>query len=544
MGVEQQSTGDRIARAGLVVQVAHVLFKVASIAQVIVATHFVTAGLYEAVYVFAFEGFIFSLFLIGEEVIGPSFLPVFMRETDERGETAAWRFANIVLSVQFLLLLIVVTLVMCFPGAVTRLITEWSEDVEPEKFRVARNALFWLAPALVCLSLGSTTYMILNGYKRFFLAAFGDASWKLCVLLCVLIGMGLFGLDYRCLVFGLLAGSAAKLGTHLLGMLRELRFARVGLDIRNPAFRRMLILGVPLVCGIVFAHVRDIFNNVWVLSSLHTEGLMQANSVGRKLYGTVGWLVPYAFSIAMFPFFCELVDRDDKAEFARVLSRSGRMLLSVFLPFVLVCVALSSPLTRFLFQHGQFTAQVARWTSLSMACYVLVLPAFSLEYFLMQAFFAHRRMVSVTVTGIVFSSLSVLISYLGIVVFGATGGAALAVIALGFAFSRTLKTLTLVILLRKNVQVFPWRQTWPFLLRALLVALVTGAACYVCTRAARELLGQAGRPGLLAELAAGGAGALAAFVLGVRLCRLEEPGEMLRWALAKLGRGVAAKGAG
>jgi hypothetical protein len=38
-----------------------------------------------------------------------------------------------------------------------------------------------LGPAVIGLSLGSTTYVLLNGYKRFFLAAFGDAVWKFAV---------------------------------------------------------------------------------------------------------------------------------------------------------------------------------------------------------------------------------------------------------------------------------------------------------------------------------------------------------------------------
>ena len=59
-----------------------------------------------------------------------------------------------------------------FPDRVIGLLTAWDATGAASKVSLARTALVWLAPALIGLSLGSTTYMLLNGYKRFFLAAF------------------------------------------------------------------------------------------------------------------------------------------------------------------------------------------------------------------------------------------------------------------------------------------------------------------------------------------------------------------------------------
>ena len=527
--------GNRILRAGIAVGIAHFVFKIAGLVQLKAMGHYLSPFTIEAVYVTAFEGCLFSLFLIGEEVIGPAFLPVFKGEMDTNGETAAWRFGNAVLSVQFLLLLVVCLLVMLFPGRVIRLMTAWSPLAQPGKYALARDSLVWMAPALICLSLGSTTYMILNGYKRFFLAAFGDASWKFTVVIAVALGIGVFGFDYRALVAGLLLGSMAKLATHLAGMLGKLRFMRPRLDVRSPAFRAMAMLMLPLVCGIVFAKVRDVFNHVWVLSTLETTGLMQANLFGRKIYGAVGWLVPYALSIAMFPFFCELVDRDDLRQLGRILSTSARMLLSVFIPFSLVCLVLARPVTFLLFQGGQFTPAVAAWTSVSMACYTLVLPAMAVEYLLMQAFFASRKMISVTVIGVVFSALSMAVSYVAVVLCGAGGAAAIAAIALGFAVSRTLKAATLVVVLKRKIDFFPLRETLLFLLRACATGAAAALLCRASTAAFEALVSSgAGKLLLLAKLACGTTGAGAGFILGVRVFRLAEPADMLQWAVQRV----------
>jgi putative peptidoglycan lipid II flippase len=237
----------------------------------------------------------------------------------------------------------------------------------------------------------------------------------------------------------------------------------------------------------------------------------------------------------MFPFLCEMVDRDDKEQFGRVLTQSGRMLLSVFIPLSLVCVVLARPLTFLIFHGGKFSAESAYWTSVSTACYTLVLPAAALEYILMQAFFAHRRMVAVTVIGVVFTVLSMVISYVGVVVFGATGVAALAVIALGFVLSRVLKSAALIVLLRRNVDVFPPRGTLAFVLRALAAGVAAAGLCHLAIIGFDRYVTSGGaKLAEIARLALGGGGAAVGFVVAMRVVGLEEPVEMLRWGVERV----------
>ena len=531
-----RSVGRKVIRAGIAVGLAHVLFKVAGLLQAVGLAQLLPTRLYETVYVVGFEGCIFTLFLIGEEVIGPTFLPLFMGEKDKQGDAAAWSFTNSVLSIQLLILAGVTLLLMLAPGLAISRLTHWTPENAPEQFALARSSLATMAPALIFLSMGSTTYMILNGYKRFFLAAFGDAAWKLVVLASVVIGIGVFGSDIRALIYGIVGGSVAKLATHVFGLRGHVKKLRWSWNWRSPALKRMLVLMLPLIVGIIVAKWRDIFNNVTVLSALE-EGLLRANSLGRKPYVTLGWLVPYSISIAMFPFLCELVDKGDRKGFGDLLSQSGRMVLSVFIPFSLFFATLSQPLAYFLFHQAGTGDQASTWIAVSMACYMLVFPAYALEYLLMQAFFAHRRMISVTVVGIAFSFVSIAISYVGVVKFELSGSWALAAVALGFTISRVLKSLVLVLLLRRSVDIFPPRETARFLLKALATSLPAAITCWLVSRTVGQHV-PLGSPRLvsLAQLAAGGTVGLLTAVVVAYLVRLREPFEMARWALDAVAR--------
>jgi peptidoglycan biosynthesis protein MviN/MurJ (putative lipid II flippase) len=264
--------------------------------------------------------------------------------------------------------------------------------------------------------------------------------------------------------------------------------------------------------------------------------------MGRKLQSTIHLLVPYTLSIAAFPFFCELVDRDDRARLGAVVTQAGRMLLALFVPFVVVVAVVAVPLTSLVFRGGSFDALAVSRTAVSMACYTLVLPAAAIEALAMQAFFANRRMVAVTVVGIVFSSLSMAISWAGLTWCGGRELLLLGIVAGGFAFSRTLKSVVLVGLLRSSAPVFPLAPTLGFLARLALCALAAGAAAWLALRGlawapvAACLPGGSGRVGDLLRLTAGGGAGLLAAVAGYAVLRIREPLEMLQWARLKISR--------
>ncbi len=535
---EKKSLGKKIARATLLIAFANLLFKLAGLIQAKVMGHCLSAGDFDVMYSFAFQNCIFGLFLIGEEGLAPAFMPTFMEEID-KDERGGWHFANSVLSLQAVILVAVVALLMFFPDIVVRIWTDWTPEADPERFRLGAFSIRWQAPALIGLSLGTTSYVLLNAHKRFFLAAFGDAVWKFTVVAALLGGCVFLGGDAgKMLLVGLVAGATLKFATHLVGLRDKLHHMRPSFDWTSPAMKKLYLLALPLLAGIVFAKFRDAFNNVYILSKVKgIDGLMQANSVGRMLQGTIHTLVPLTLSTAVFPFLCELVDQNDHEKLAEVLTHVGRFLLAIFIPFVAVLAVLATPLTHFIFHGGEFTDLAVRRAALSTALYSLVLPASAIEALAMRGFFASRRMVAVTVAGIVFSSISMLVSWLGLRFDDGNGWIALAAIAGGFSLTRLMKCVVLVGLLRKSAPVFPPRETIAFLFKVTVVAVASCAIAYAASRACAylpfdsALLG--GRIDDAARLAFGGGCGAVTALAGCWILRIREPFEIVGLVIRK-----------
>ena len=534
------STGQihkRILKAGIFVSVAHLLFRLAGLIQAKVMGHYLPQETFDVVFTFAFTNCLFMVFLIGEELLGPTLLPVFMKEKDKGSEASAWAFVNTLLTLQFFILLAVTAVFLAAPEVIVRAMTHWRPDTaDAEKYGLAVKSIRTMAPVLIGLSLGSTTYALLNGYKRFFLAALGDAAWKLSAVAIFLAGL-LFTKDGTLLlIWGLVAGSVCKVLTHLFGLRDKLSNIRPMLALSHPAIKTLALLMLPLVVGVLVTKVRDVFNNVYVLSTLETSGLMQANDIGKKLQSTLTHLVPVALSIAVFPFLCEMADRQDKRKMGDLVTRFGRMMLAVFAPFALFVAILSVPLTSLIFKGGHFGDEAVQRTAVSLACYTFVLPAAAIEPLMTRAFFASRRMVSVTVIGVVFSLMSIGISWLGLQTYLRTGNELhlLGFIAGGFALTRIFKCVALVEILKQKVPVFPFIETSLFFARVVVAAGLAGGVTWLLYRYVAALHFLSGRLGDMTKLGVCAAAFASIYFVAAYLLRISEIRELFDLVLSKV----------
>lgn len=547
-----KSIADRIIQASFIVGLAHIFLKFIGLIQIKFATQYLDSGQYEAIMVVAFTGVINSLFLIGEEVIRPSFLTIFLREKEEKSEKAAWEYGSVVLSFQSILLLAVVLSIICFPDFYIHLFTKWRFEENAQRYNMLRSSLQILAPMLFFMSLGSTTYVMLNGYKKFFIAAFGDTSTKICIIIGLFFGMGIFGLDYRAFFAGLLIGSVAKLVTHCIGFGKKLLFFRPSLNWKNPAFRAMLLVMLPLVAGTVFAKVRDNFNNIYVLTHINEQGVLMANDLGRRLFFSIQWLVPMSLQIALFPFLCELASKNDKEKLGEILGTSSRMLLSIFMPAALCLSILAMPISVFIFYGGKTGLEMATWAGISTACYILVLPASAIESVLMQGYFAEQKTLAVTVIGLFTSSLNVFLSYIFIVHYQFDALYGLVAVALSFVFARFLKSTILAIYMQRNTPMFKSRELMTFLAKMILLTVITAVVTWFSSQIINNLIpdgtinslkamlqeeslnGEISRLRILIRLGLSAVVAAGTYLIMVFLLNVKEAKQMISWGMEKV----------
>jgi peptidoglycan biosynthesis protein MviN/MurJ (putative lipid II flippase) len=176
--IQSPETGNSVAKATAGIGILHVLrLLIGIVAQPLIANR-VGLSSFADVYAVATD-IVTSIWRIFEKAVNPTFLPCFMHALGDEGEKRAWRFASTALW------LTTIVLVLLSPLAWWGMpwIVDLYSSKAPTEQRIMTVAIArLLLSGLVFLGISSMTYVILNGYKRFAWAAFGDAMWKVGVL--------------------------------------------------------------------------------------------------------------------------------------------------------------------------------------------------------------------------------------------------------------------------------------------------------------------------------------------------------------------------
>ncbi len=486
-----------------------------------------------------------AIYFVGEECIGPAFLPIYMERRDKDGPAPAWQLASTVLNLQFLLLLAAAASVFTYAPQIMDLATRF--EIEDEVGKVAgrqdllTNAasfLRWMAPALFGLSLATVTFMLLNARKKFFWASMGEGSLRAAMTGAVVAFGTQRWLGPWAMPAGVLAGSVAKIATHLPGLWDEIRaHYRLRLGFSDPDFRRFLGLIAPLVIGSVFAKFRDVFNNVYVMSGAGLVGGVSAVYFGRSVVETINSLFPYSLSVGMFPYLCELAEKGDKKALGEMLDRSSRFMVFLFLPAAAVLVVAAMPLADFLFTFKKLQPEDAALIGMVTLYSALAMPFYGIERVMMKGYFSNRRTWAPTIIGIICSALSVAGCYLLITKLGFTGRTALVVVSLAAVGARALKVVLLAANLKRHIPMFEPGATALFALKALALTAAVALAGYGAHELAApmaEVQGLKGKLALLADMAAIGTASVLAFVVAAWALRMEEWHLAVGWLRPRL----------
>lgn len=530
-----RSTGTRIARAMMVVLFFHLFWKLGGF---ILGN--VLSGLYGLkdvtdAYTIGLNGIVFALFLIVEESMGPAFLPVFIYRLKDDGEAKAWDFGNTIFTLLFAVLCVTIMVGVLFTPQIVDFAAPGFISEGRMGARACAITLVGIGfPGLLGLALGSLTYVILNAYKVFGYPAAGDAVQKFLWVAVLWVLSSVLGANPVYIAIGFIAGAAAKIGVHLVRLRDKLHLLRFRLNLRSPDMRRFLILLTPLLIGIVGAKARDFITRM--IGSYLPEGQLSAVAWGKKVGDFPVLILPYALSIAMFPYLCDMAKDKDYKQFGSVVSNALKLLAMFFIPLTIGAIIMRYSVVQFLYDWGKWTDTSTGLTSLAFGCYVIAIVFYASEAILMQSFFSMQNTWIPVSVGLAASFLQIAGLYAAVNFLDLNR---FYCVALAFPLSRIIKNLVLIGLMKKKIPILPWQDTLRFLTKMAVICVGVGGAMYVTDLFAGSLLGlPTGSRGFLnplvgARLALASLAGTAAFVVLCFVLRLKEARLVVDWVRAE-----------
>lgn len=423
---------NKIVTASLTLAVITCFVKLAGYAEKVLLAYYwgtgIDADAYNAVF-----AFIMSVFIFFREIVEPGFMNTFLQVRLDESEKASAQVFSTEARCLFPVGLVISLVIFLSAPSVTYLILP---GFSGERFVLTAELMRISSFACVFLIASTLTYITLNAYKRFSIAAVSDLAFKGSIVVAIFLFSRPLGI--RAAVFGLVIGALVRLGVHFVA-LRKYKLWQ-GVSFRYDYFVRIAKLTWPLLIGIFFSQLSSVVDNIF--ASYLQEGSISALSYAKKVVELPVVILPYALSVVIFPYFSELHIEKDTGRLFILLRKALLSIACVFIPLALVFFLFSDTITEIIFERGAFNAQSTLLTSTPLAVYALGMPAFAIETVLVVFYFSVADTRTPVFVGIGCVMLNILVTWIAVHYIGYVG------IAGSLVISKTLKVFFLMYLLK------------------------------------------------------------------------------------------------
>lgn len=301
-------------------------------------------------------------------------LPAYLELRHQSGEAAADR-----LGVQSALCHAATLFVVCVAVAIfgDGIVNVMGRGFQPENQVLAKRLLHHLMPFLYFYGMTAQLGMWLRGRKHFMVAAAAPILTPL-VIIAILIGTGR-SVSVDVLVMATNIGAVLHFSVMLISILRFLPAPGMGwwrsIKVWEPANIPVLKSSGPfLVAGLVLgaAALVDQAMAGWL-----QEGSVTVLSYSDKVCGILLALTAMAASEALFPFFADLVAKQDWHSLRRQMLQTLLLVAAFSVPLTLLLSWQAPLIVKLLFERGQFgphdtehVAAVLRFAALQIPFYI------------------------------------------------------------------------------------------------------------------------------------------------------------------------------
>lgn len=345
--------------------------------------------------------------LLAEGALSTAVVPVFTQYLATRDRADFYRMFRSTIAVALIALTVATLLGMVAAGWLVRFIAP-GFATNPSLISLAVHLTRLMFPYLTLVGLSALAMGALNAHGRFFAAALGPAVLNLAMIASVLGLSASVTPPIVSLAIGVLAGGLGQLVIQLPSLRREGLPLTPSAELCHPAVGRIARLMLPSVFGLAAVQVTVFVNTV--LASVLAPGsisfLYYADRVMEFPLGIFG----IALASAALPAMARQATAGDTDGLAHTVNFALRLSAYVALPAALGLVMLRTPITRVLFQRGEFGAAETVATAWALAWYAIGLPAFSATRITAQAFYALGEPRTPVIVGIVAVGVNVLLA--------------------------------------------------------------------------------------------------------------------------------------
>jgi len=248
-----------------------------------------------------------------------------------------------------------------------------------------------LFPVVLLLGLSGLLVGILQSYDEFSIAALAPAVWNVVIVILLVVLHDQFHGGERLYAYaiGWLVATVVQL-LMVASALRRIDFRlQLSIDWHDPRVRQVFVLMAPVTIGLGIVNLDQLLNSAF--GTLVSSQAPRAIDNAFRIYLLPQGVFSVAVATVLFPTLSRQAARRAPAEMRRTLANGMRQINLLLIPAAALLIVLATPITRLVFQRGQFNAQSTHLVSIALFWFAFSLPFAGLNLLLTRTFFALKR---------------------------------------------------------------------------------------------------------------------------------------------------------
>ena len=334
---------------------------------------------------FQFPNLIRALF--ADAALQGAFVPVFTELLEKGERREAFRVAS---SLFFLITLVLGSLTALFmlvaPLVMPLLAPGFDDQTEDLTIGLSRV----LFPIVLLLALSGLVVGMLNSFEHFSVPALAPLAWNV-VIIAALVGLvPVLPEDDEIYAYaiGVLAGTVVQLIMPMPWLRRRGGRFTLAFDFRNPDVLRVLKLMLPVTIALGLINFSLLINSFF--GTLVQEEAPAAIDKAFRIYMLPQGLFSVAIATILFPTLARFAARTDYDSLRRTMANGVRQIGLLLIPSAVIMAVLAEPITRLVYERGEFDEAATDLVAEAMLWWALSLPfqgislLFSRTYFSLQ----------------------------------------------------------------------------------------------------------------------------------------------------------------
>ena len=327
--------------------------------------------------------------LFAQAALSAAFVPVFTDLLQQGRKREAFKLASTLFWIILIALGALTAIGILAAGVIMPLFT--GSTFTPTLDHLTAGLAQVLFPVVLLLGLTGLLVGILQSYDEFSIPALAPAVWNLVILVGLVALHGSFqsGKQIYAYAIAWLIATVVQL-LMVASALRRIDFRlQFSIDWHDPRVRQVFVLMLPVTIGLGIVNLDQLLNSVF--GSLVSQQAPRAIDNAFRIYMLPQGVFSVAVATVLFPTLSRQAARRDVAGMRRAVGIGMRQINLLLIPAAALMMVLATPITRLVFQRGNFTPQSTHLVSVALFWFAFSLPFGGLNLLLTRTFFAVQK---------------------------------------------------------------------------------------------------------------------------------------------------------